>query len=722
MELLAVAAGAALLASALDWTSLMGGEGRGARREISFQQFLSQVLPSGRVRRLVVVNGQTVRVYLGEYATGTPPPFGTPHASQDRGAGVATSSASQGQGLQTESALLARRQAEAGSASASSAGDEGSLSFQFTIGSVDQFEERLDAAQRDLGLEPAALVPVRYVSATSLASELLRWVPTALVLGLMVLMYRNATGGSMGAGGPGQIFQVAKSKAKRATKVDTSFKDVAGLQEAKAEVVEFVDFLKNPANYTRLGARIPKGALLVGPPGCGKTLLAKAVAGESEAPFFSISGSDFIEMFVGVGPARVRDMFAEARKVAPCLIFIDEIDAVGRARGRGNMAGGGNDERENTLNQLLIEMDGFSSTSGIVILAGTNRPDVLDSALLRPGRFDRQISVDKPDIQGREQIFGVHLAPLTLDGGEGAAADYANRLAALTPGMSGAEIANVCNEAALIAARKGDSAVRMKHLDAAVDRVLGGLEKKTRTQMERERRTVAWHEAGHAVAGWYLPNADPVMKVSIVPRGRAALGYSQSLPREIALYSEDHLEDLVRMALGGRAAEDIVFGEVSTGAQNDMERVTNIAQQCVMNFGFSPKVGHISFGRQGEESNEMYKPYSEKTAQLIDHEVRERVASSYAAVKALLEEKRPQLDALAERLLAKEVVGVEDLIEVLGPRKVLEGDTRYDEYIGKMLRPDERDGGGVDDGSAQGSGSTTRVQHSPAPGPEPAPA
>mmetsp|Transcript_32894 Transcript_32894/g.77163 ORF Transcript_32894/g.77163 Transcript_32894/m.77163 type:complete len:817 (-) Transcript_32894:317-2767(-) len=688
-EVLVAAVGAMLLANALDWPRLLGlDSGSGARREISFQQFLTQVLPSGKVRRLVVVNGSQVRVYLGEYAANTPSSSsldGTVSQQQQQTGGTQR----QQQQLVADSPSLMRRRADGMGAVGVPPGEEEALSFVFSIGSVDQFEERLDAAQKDLGAEASQHVPVRYITATSTFNEVLRWAPTILVIGLMLFAYRNAAGamGGMG-GGAGQLFSVGKSKAKRAANVETRFKDVAGLQEAKAEVMEFVDFLKNPGKYTQLGARIPKGALLVGPPGCGKTLLARAVAGEAQRPFFSVSGSDFIEMFVGVGPARVRDMFAEARKAAPCLVFIDEIDAVGRKRGSGGQ-GGGNDERENTLNQLLIEMDGFGSTAGIIVLAGTNRADVLDAALIRPGRFDRQIGVDKPDITGREEIFRVHLAPLTLNGGQERAAELANRLAALTPGMTGAEIANVCNEAALIAAREAATSVGMKHLDAAVDRVLGGLEKKSRTQMQRERITVAWHEAGHAVAGWFLPYADPVMKVSIVPRGRAALGYSQSLPREIALYSEEHLEDMVRMALGGRAAEELVLGEVSTGAQNDMERVTNIAQQCVMNFGFSDKVGHVSFGRNDGDSQAMFKPYSEATAQMIDNEVRLRVASSYDAVLELLRSKRPQLDALAERLLAKEVVGVEDLVELLGPRKAMLGDDRYDVYLSKMLRKDE---------------------------------
>ncbi|KAJ1631090.1 peptidase family M41-domain-containing protein [Pavlovales sp. CCMP2436] len=587
-EVLVAAVGAMLLANALDWPRLLGlDSGSGARREISFQQFLTQVLPSGKVRRLVVVNGSQVRVYLGEYAANTPSSSsldGTVSQQQQQTGGTQR----QQQQLVADSPSLMRRRADGMGAVGVPPGEEEALSFVFSIGSVDQFEERLDAAQKDLGAEASQHVPVRYITATSTFNEVLRWAPTILVIGLMLFAYRNAAGamGGMG-GGAGQLFSVGKSKAKRAANVETRFKDVAGLQEAKAEVMEFVDFLKNPGKYTQLGARIPKGALLVGPPGCGKTLLARAVAGEAQRPFFSVSGSDFIEPL------------------------------------------------------------------------------------------------------GREEIFRVHLAPLTLNGGQERAAELANRLAALTPGMTGAEIANVCNEAALIAAREAATSVGMKHLDAAVDRVLGGLEKKSRTQMQRERITVAWHEAGHAVAGWFLPYADPVMKVSIVPRGRAALGYSQSLPREIALYSEEHLEDMVRMALGGRAAEELVLGEVSTGAQNDMERVTNIAQQCVMNFGFSDKVGHVSFGRNDGDSQAMFKPYSEATAQMIDNEVRLRVASSYDAVLELLRSKRPQLDALAERLLAKEVVGVEDLVELLGPRKAMLGDDRYDVYLSKMLRKDE---------------------------------
>ena len=471
-------------------------------QEISMQHFLSNLLAAGRVSKLVVVNGTQVKVVLGE---------------------PAQASELHGEGMPSE----AQWSGGAGSEGGGVVGGSGAQpTYYFTIGSIESFEEKLEAAQAELGVVARDYVAVQYVAETSWLSEAGRFVPTLLLIGFFFMLSRGAAGlGGMGGGGAGGIFNVGKSKAVKAKNVSTKFADVAGLHEAKAEIMEFVDILQNPERYTKLGAKIPKGALLVGPPGCGKTLLAKATAGEARAPFYSISGSDFIEMFVGVGPSRVRDLFAQARANAPCLIFIDEIDAVGRARGKGGFSGG-NDERENTLNALLIELDGFSPSTGIVVLAGTNRPDVLDSALLRPGRFDRQVVVDKPDIKGREEIFGVHLEPLKLAEGE-TIKGVAKKLAGLTPGFSGAEVANVCNEAALIAARWGAAAVDAKSFDAAVDRVIAGLEKKNLVIDAHERRVIAFHEAGHALVGWVLQHADPVMKVSIVPRGRAALGYSQ---------------------------------------------------------------------------------------------------------------------------------------------------------------------------------------------------
>jgi cell division protease FtsH len=426
--------------------------------------------------------------------------------------------------------------------------------------------------------------------------------------------------------------------------------------------MEIVDFLQNPKKYTNLGGKIPKGVLLVGPPGTGKTLLAKAVAGEAGVPFFSLSGSDFVEMFVGVGASRVRDLFKQAKEKAPCIIFIDEIDAIGRARGK-NLMQGSNDERENTLNQLLAEMDGFGTDSGVIIMAATNRPDILDSALMRPGRFDRQISVDRPDLQGREEIFKVHLLPLTK-----LSSDVdAQKLAAQTPGFAGAEIANVCNEAALIAARHNKEAVDMQDFQDAIDRVIGGLEKKNKIISPEEKSIVAYHEAGHAIAGWYLPHADPLLKVSIVPRGVAALGYAQYLPKEQYLYRTEQLMDSMCMTLGGRIAEDIFFGKISTGAQNDLERITKLAYSMITIYGMNEKVGHVSFhDPQGEYGYQ--RPYSEKTAELIDEEVRALIQKAYDITKALLTEKREQLEKVAKALLEKEILFKSDLEDLIGRR------------------------------------------------------
>jgi AFG3 family protein len=449
-----------------------------------------------------------------------------------------------------------------------------------------------------------------------------------LVLGFWMLM-RRMTGG----GGPGgQIFNIGKSKAAlfdAENKVRITFADVAGLEEAKEEVKEIVDFLKTPQKFTKLGGKIPKGALLVGPPGTGKTLLAKAVAGEAGVPFFSLSGSDFVEMFVGVGAARVRDLFKQAKEKAPCIVFIDEIDAIGRSRGRGQMPGA-NDERENTLNSLLVEMDGFATDSGVIILAATNRPDVLDSALLRPGRFDRQISIDKPDIGGREHIFKVHLKPIKLSKDVDV-----KKLAAQTPGFAGAEIANVCNEAALIAARRDKVEVDMQDFQDAIDRVIGGLEKKTKIISPEEKRIVAYHEAGHAVAGWFLEHADPLVKVSIVPRGVAALGYAQYLPKEQFLYQTEQLIDEMCMTFGGRAAEEIVFNKISTGALSDLERITKMAYSMVTVYGMNKEIGNISFYDSKQSDYSFNKPYSEATAEKIDKEVKKIIDNAFERTKVV---------------------------------------------------------------------------------------
>jgi cell division protease FtsH len=493
--------------------------------------------------------------------------------------------------------------------------------------------------------------------------QLLSTLLPILLIGFIFVMMMRKVGGPGGGGGAGGIFNIGKSKAtlfEKGTKVNINFGDVAGLDEAKVEVMEIVDFLKNPKKYTALGGKIPKGALLVGPPGTGKTLLAKAVAGEAQVPFFSLSGSDFVEMFVGVGASRVRDLFKQAREKAPCIIFIDEIDAIGRARGKNVMMS--NDERENTLNQLLVEMDGFGTDLGIIILAATNRPDVLDNALLRPGRFDRQISIDRPDLVGREAIFKVHLIPIKtsqkLD---------IHKLAEQTPGFAGADIANVCNEAALIAARKNKEAVDMSDFQDAIDRVIGGLEKKNKIISPEEKEIIAYHEAGHAICGWYLEHAYPLLKVTIVPRGTAALGYAQYTPKEQYLYNTDQLIDQICMTLGGRASEDIFFGKISTGASNDLQQITKIAYSMVTVYGMNDKVGNISYYDPAQE-NYFTKPYSEETGKMIDHEVRKLIDEAYIKTKKLLEEKRGDVEKLAKELLVKEVLFKSDVEALIGKR------------------------------------------------------
>jgi len=541
---------------------------------------------------------------------------------------------------------------------------EPNFSFEIEKG---YFNNEIQSLKADLamkGKNPNDLV-IQYESQSDIFGQLFQWVFfIAIILIFWNLMFKRMGGGGGSGGGP-NIFSIGRSRAQlfdKDTKVNISFKDVAGLEEAKEEVMEIVDFLKNPKKYTDLGGKIPKGALLVGPPGTGKTLLAKAVAGEAGVPFFSLSGSDFVEMFVGVGASRVRDLFKQAKEKAPAIIFIDEIDAIGRARGK-NQFQSSNDERENTLNQLLAEMDGFGTDSGVIILAATNRADILDSALMRPGRFDRQISVDRPDIIGREQIFNVHLKPLTK-----LAADVdVHRLAAQTPGFAGAEIANVCNEAALIAARHGKEVVSMKDFQNAIDRVIGGLEKKNKIISPEEKKIVAYHEAGHAIAGWFLEFADPLLKVSIVPRGVAALGYAQYLPKEQYLYRTEQLIDSMCMTLGGRVAEQIFFGKVSTGAQNDLERITKLAYSMVTIYGMSNKVGNVSFNDPTGEYG-YQRPYSEQTAQLIDQEVRELIDNAYNRTVKLLTEKKAEVEAIARELLDKEIIFKSDLDRIIGKR------------------------------------------------------
>jgi len=534
--------------------------------------------------------------------------------------------------------------------------------YYFTIISQDVFVRDLNEVMNEL---PAEKRPT-YTTVTrrNYFGEIMLWVlPFLLILGIWIYMLRRMGGGG-GAGG-NSIFSVGKSKAQifdRDTNVKVDFSDVAGLEEAKMEIREIVEFLKNPKKYTELGGKIPKGALLVGPPGTGKTLLAKAVAGEAHVPFFSMSGSDFVEMFVGVGASRVRDLFKQAKEKAPCIVFIDEIDAVGRARGR-NPNFGSNDERENTLNQLLTEMDGFSSNSGVIILAATNRADVLDKALLRAGRFDRQIHVELPDLNERKAIFQVHMKPLKID----KSVDV-NFLAKQTPGFSGADIANVCNESALIAARNEKKAVERQDFLDAVDRIIGGLEKKNKVIKAEEKRTIAFHEAGHATVSWLLEYANPLVKVTIIPRGRA-LGAAWYLPEERQITTTEQMLDEMCATLGGRASEEITFAKISTGALNDLERVTKMAYAMISFFGMSEKIGNLSYyDSSGQQEFAFGKPYSEKTAETIDAEVKALIDIQYQRAKSVLKKHRKGLEKLAEILLEKEVIFSDDLERIFGKR------------------------------------------------------
>lgn len=617
-----------LFATWLLWRITSSGE---TSREITWQDFRTTFLERGLVEKLVVVNRNKVRVYLRPEAANMAP-------------------------------------------DGNAAGGQLSTSYMFSIGSVDAFERKLEEAQRELGIPPTERIPVAYSDEISVFNTLLHFAPTLLLAGVLFYMTRRA-----GAGGGSQgIFGIGKSRAKmfnQESDVKVKFKDVAGMDEAKEEIMEFVKFLKDPAVYEKLGAKIPTGAILSGPPGTGKTLLAKATAGEAGVPFLSVSGSEFVEMFVGVGPSRVRDLFATAKKNAPCIIFVDEIDAIGKARGKSGQFGG-NDERESTLNQLLVEMDGFDSSEHVVVLAGTNRPDVLDPALMRPGRFDRHIAIDRPDIKGRAQIFRVHLKPIKtqedLD-------RLSHKLAALTPGFSGADIHNVCNEAALIAARYQCDTVMEEHFEQAIERVIAGLEKKSRVLSPEEKKTVAYHEAGHAVAGWFLEHADPLIKVSIIPRGIGALGYAQYLPKDQYLYSTQQLFDRMCMTLGGRVSEQIFFGTITTGAQDDLEKVTKMAYAQVATYGMNSAVGPISYHTPNEEQR-FQKPYSEETGRMIDTEVRIMITEAYSRTTKLLTEKQAEVEKVAKLLLSKEVVSREDMVLLIGKRPFVERSV-YDDYV-----------------------------------------
>lgn len=591
----------------------------GGANEINWNKFENEMLLTNDVEKVVVVNRERADVYLKP-------------ESLDKFSGAA-----RGSGIFSGAAPA----------------------FYFTIGDVESFEAKLAEAQKDMPKEQR--VVVEYKTEHDYLGSIISWIfPIILILVLWWFVFNRMSGGS----GGGQIFSIGKSRAQvfdKERKVKVNFKDVAGLEEAKVEVMEIVDFLKNPDKYTKLGGKIPKGALLVGPPGTGKTLLAKAVAGEADVPFFSLSGSDFVEMFVGVGASRVRDLFRQAKSKAPCIIFIDEIDAIGRARGKSNSFSG-NDERENTLNQLLTEMDGFDTNSGVIILAATNRAEILDSALMRAGRFDRQIHLELPDVKEREEIFQVHTKNLKM-----ASSVKIDFLAKQTPGFSGADIANVCNEAALIAARNDKKEIDKQDFLDAVDRIIGGLEKKNKIISETEKRTIAYHEAGHATVSWLLEYANPLLKVTIIPRGKA-LGAAWYLPEERSITTKEQLLDEMCSTLGGRASEEINFGKVSTGALNDLERVTKQAIAMVSFYGMSSDIGNLSYYNSTDDYG-FTKPYSDKTAEKIDADVKAMVEEQYERAKEVLRNNMEGLTQLAETLLEKEVIFSDDLERIFGKRK-----------------------------------------------------
>jgi len=606
--------------------------------KITQVRFETKIMPKHAVDKVVVVNHQKVEVYIKEQLR-TDPEFSD---------------------LKSEGSVFAAGKTP---------------DYYFNIGSVEVFEKNMETLQKDV--PRVNRVPIDYDTQTDVFGELLGWLlPLIIIVAIWIFVFRRMGSGMGGAGGG--IFNVGRSKAKlfdnEKTKVKVDFTNVAGMEEAKIEVQEIVDFLKKPDKYTKLGGKIPKGALLVGPPGTGKTLLAKAVAGEANVPFFSLSGSDFVEMFVGVGASRVRDLFSQAKQKSPCIVFIDEIDAIGRTRSRGASLGG-NDERENTLNQLLTEMDGFDTNAGVIIIAATNRADVLDPALMRAGRFDRQIHVELPDLTEREDIFKVHIKPLKMSSD----VDI-QKLAKQTPGFSGADIANVCNEAALIAARSNKKSVTHQDFHDAIDRIVGGLEKKSKIITKTEKKTIAYHEAGHATVSWMLEHAHPLVKVTIVPRGQA-LGAAWYQPHERQITTKDQLLDEMCATLGGRASEEINFGKISTGALNDLERVTKQAFSMTAFLGMSEKIGNLSYYDSTKSEYQFQKPYSELTGEMIDQEVKAMIEEQYNRAKEILKDNTEGMTQLAELLLEKEVIYFEDAEKILGKRDF---NDEYEEEVQKI--------------------------------------
>jgi AFG3 family protein len=657
-------------------------------REITFVEFRDVLLE--RTEKLVIVNQKIARVVLKQHHHHHHPQTSSSLGSMHDSSSLAISDAAAGHGVVGMMDSMDSMEQQHSQTYWTSSHDGTLLSnnnnatnskkssYYFYIGSPAALEEKLERAQSHK--HPSQWIELQYITQTDWNLVLLKTLPVLAFVAALYFGSRSALGFSsksgIGGGGSGGIFGIGKSNARRIKPEDVkvNFSDVAGCDEAKREIMEFVDFLKDSDRFTKLGAKIPKGALLCGPPGTGKTLLAKAVAGEAGVPFYSISGSDFVEMFVGVGPSRVRDLFSEARENAPCILFIDEIDAVGRQRGRGGFTGG-NDERENTLNQLLVEMDGFSPSAGVVVLAGTNRADILDQALTRPGRFDRQILVDRPDLKGRKEIFMVHLKNIVLEGDS--MEEYARRLAGLTPGFAGADIANICNEAAIVAARRKAESVSLGDFEKATDRVIGGLES-NKIMSPSERQIVAHHEAGHAVAGWFLEHADPLLKVTIIPRASGALGFAQYLPKEVFLRSQDQIMDIVCMALAGRAAEEIFFGSVTTGASDDLNKVTRIVYSTIRNYGMNSTVGQLVFDDDEEKIGD--KPYSDSTAEAMDDEARKIVDTAYERTLALIREHKDDVEKIAKLLIEKETIVHDDLVNTIGPRP-FQQDSVYQEYV-----------------------------------------
>lgn len=610
-----------ILAALIVPTLFSGYEGE----EISWQKFEKDILSRKAIEKIVVVNNETAEIFLKKEFANDP---------QFKDVFKPSSGKEINQGPH----------------------------YSIKIGSVESFERRLDEAQKNIPLSDR--IEVSYVKKKNWFWDIAGWILPIIVL---FVLWNSFIGRNLGAGGSGgsSIFNFGKSTATliEKEKSNITFDDVAGLEEAKIEIREIVDFLKNPGTYTKLGAKIPKGVILVGPPGTGKTLLAKAIAGEAQVPFFSISGSEFVEMFVGVGASRVRDLFSKAKEKTPCIIFIDEIDAIGRSRGKGAFLSSANDERESTLNQLLTEMDGFGTNSGVIVLAATNRADMLDAALLRPGRFDRHIYLELPNQSEREAIFTVHMRPLTTD--ENIDIHF---LVSQTPGFSGADIANICNEAALIAARNKKEKISKQDFIEAIDRIVAGLEKKSKIILPEEKKIVAYHEAGHALVSWILKNVDPLVKVSIIPRGKS-LGAAWYLPEEKQLRNKTAFTEHLCATLGGRAAEEIIFNDVSSGALDDLEKVTKEAYMMVTFYGFNDKLGNISFyDSTGQRDLGIQKPYSEETGKIIDEEVRKLVAEAYTNTKNILLENKKHLVELAELLLKKEVIVKEDIEKILGKR------------------------------------------------------